>query len=1036
MEDFNFRFPPGKYPTVHQLFTAIAENFSSSIYIQHWKDPNDDHPSSLTYHEVDVITNNLARRLHNEYGLHGQPVAYLADHSIQYGFFLIALVKLGCRIMLLSPKNSEAAIVDLMKRTDTKFLLHNKRFEKEANSVVDQIDGVASFLAFDVDIEKFKELDNDAQSIPFMDDSSENPTEKIAFIIHSSGTTGFPKPIYLSNRYMVHMLNSYANMFEPVESPKILSLAPLYHVMGIVLFAFGILGGTYVFPTNFPPLANTVIESIKKSQANCMIVTPVLLEQLAESIKADNADVDVLKNLKLTCFGGAPLQQQVGNILIEHGMNIKSAYGSTEIGVVAVADRDASCKDFASLKLHLSQKYYMMEDTEYGSEVKQLVILPNSPFMATNVSNRPDGSYATNDLWTPHPGKPGYWTICGRADDTLIMSNGEKTNPVPMEAAMRNFHRIIEHCAVIGQGRAATSVLVQLDVEEAMRRDIYDILNIVEAAVDVANQDAPAHSKIVFPDMVKILPLLERLPVTDKGTISRKKAEKQYGDYVEIMYDAFFNKSSDLQQDKGSEKLPQEPKAISDFLKSVIAKLIKVKPSQVHDTVNVFDQGLDSLLAVQLRNSIVKNIKDVPTNFVFQNSTIESMTQAICKGSEGADNGVESSYRTTKQLLAKYLNLIDVKMPRPTKSYQKNKQGEVAVLTGATGSLGALLLQDLLQNKSVRKVYTLVRGKDGIGRLKKAFTDRALDTRLLKSSKLHIYPFDQAKESLGLDRDQYRNIQTEATMICHCAWMLDFLQPVTYYEKECINGLFNLLQLAYNGGKNSMRFHFISSVSASMAMKGDVLEQPLPDDPSCAAPMGYAQSKYIAEHLMRYVTEAKNIQGYVERVGQMSGDTINGYWNPQEQYPLMVAGGAVHMKKMPAMNIEIDWIPLDYSAAAIVEIMMNTANDAPSPTESIFHIVNPNSVAWMDFLQALQANGLKFSQVSPEEWMNELSEDDSNPAFKLISFYQDVFGNVEMPSWVTTKTQSVSRKLKATPKLDATMVGKYLQYWKRIGFFN
>jgi hypothetical protein len=139
---------------------------------------------------------------------------------------------------------------------------------------------------------------------------------------------------------------------------------------------------------------------------------------------------------------------------------------------------------------------------------------------------------------------------------------------------------------------------------------------------------------------------------------------------------------------------------------------------------------------------------------------------------------------------------------------------------------------------------------------------------------------------------------------------------------------------------------------------------------------------------------------------------------------------------MPAMNVEIDWIPLDYAATAIVEIMMNTANDAPSPTGSIFHIVSPNRVTWMDFLHALQANGLTFSQVSPEEWINELSEDDSNPAFKLISFYEDVFGNVEMPSWVTTKTQSVSRKLKATPKLDAAMVGKYLQYWKRIGFFN
>jgi hypothetical protein len=47
-----------------------------------------------------------------------------------------------------------------------------------------------------------------------------------------------------------------------------------------------------------------------------------------------------------------------------------------------------------------------------------------------------------------------------------------------MEAAMRSFHGLIEHCAVIGHGRAATSALVQLNVEEAMKRDIYDILKI------------------------------------------------------------------------------------------------------------------------------------------------------------------------------------------------------------------------------------------------------------------------------------------------------------------------------------------------------------------------------------------------------------------------------------------------------------------------------------------------------------------------------------------------------------------------------
>jgi hypothetical protein len=139
---------------------------------------------------------------------------------------------------------------------------------------------------------------------------------------------------------------------------------------------------------------------------------------------------------------------------------------------------------------------------------------------------------------------------------------------------------------------------------------------------------------------------------------------------------------------------------------------------------------------------------------------------------------------------------------------------------------------------------------------------------------------------------------------------------------------------------------------------------------------------------------------------------------------------------MPMMDAQIDWIPLDFSASSIVEIMQNTANDAPSSKESIFHIVSPNTVTWMDFLHALHDNGLEFENVSSEEWIKELSEDDTNPAFKLISFYQDVMGGTTMPVWLTTKTQRVSKKLATTPKLDAGLVGKYIQHWRDTHFFN
>lgn len=44
-------------------------------------------------------------------------------------------------------------------------------------------------------------------------------------------------------------------------------------------------------------------------------------------------------------------------------------------------------------------------------------------------TNRPDGSYATKDLFLRHSVHPNWYKYCGRLDDTLVQVLGEKTNP-------------------------------------------------------------------------------------------------------------------------------------------------------------------------------------------------------------------------------------------------------------------------------------------------------------------------------------------------------------------------------------------------------------------------------------------------------------------------------------------------------------------------------------------------------------------------------------------------------------------------------
>lgn len=131
---------------------------------------------------------------------------------------------------------------------------------------------------------------------------------------------------------------------------------------------------------------------------------------------------------------------------------------------------------------------------------------------------------------------------------------------------------------------------------------------------------------------------------------------------------------------------------------------------------------------------------------------------------------------------------------------------------------------------------------------------------------------------LGFGQERYHYLQNEVTIIQHCAWLLDLNMPIDHYDKECIAPFYNLLKFAYKQ-ENPMHVHFISSVSAAAnnANKDNqASEEPLPMDAHIAMGMGYGQSKFIVEILLNYLKIEKNIPCYIERLGQICGDSING----------------------------------------------------------------------------------------------------------------------------------------------------------------
>lgn len=66
---------------------------------------------------------------------------------------------------------------------------------------------------------------------------------------------------------------------------------------------------------------------------------------------------------------------------------------------------------------------------------------------------------AIKDLYAKHPTLPDRWLYRGRTDDVLVLSNGEKVNPLDMEACLNN-HPVVKASVVVSTLYAGFFLLV------------------------------------------------------------------------------------------------------------------------------------------------------------------------------------------------------------------------------------------------------------------------------------------------------------------------------------------------------------------------------------------------------------------------------------------------------------------------------------------------------------------------------------------------------------------------------------------------
>ncbi|GAC98281.1 NRPS-like enzyme [Pseudozyma hubeiensis SY62] len=775
----------------------------------------------------------------------------------------------------------------------------------------------------------------------------------------------------------------------------------------------------------------------------------------------------------------------IGNRLVrQYNVVLCLGYGASEIAGVMSSARDyANDKDWEYLRPYKSFRPFMKFENRGDDLTGPFELIVRAGWPCITVPNREDGSYATKDLFVPHPSIPEAYKCVGRADDTLVHINGEKTNPVPVELEMRASPYVAE-CLVFGAIRSQAGVLIvpsdlavrtveaQATSLEAVEQKLSKLL---WAAVESANKEAPSHSQII-PELVKVLPAGTSFPSADKGSLIRPKVVQAFQREIDQVYEAY-EAGSNSMDDVVKIKLLDMATSIevtAQVISEVSQRSVSALTSNLKDT-DFVDLGIDSLKSTRVRNMLQKRLElpsDLPSNLVFEHPSVVQLAGFLFKHSSGTANGrsngdsQRSENRKAVELLEEFKGQI-LKRDRPTLAAAARDDAvkHTVVLTGSTGSLGAHLVDQLARINQVETVICLDRAKndeDARKRTEDSLLTRGLGKldRLASSTSTTIMCLaaELAEPQLGLQDSSWKLLSSKTTCVIHNGWPVNFNMAVQSFRSPIL-GSVNLINLvAQSPATARPRFIFSSSISTIAGKICSQVDEEYPVDIGDAANMGYGRSKWVVEKLCEYAQQhiGDGFDAVIARIGQMVGDRRSGIWNETEAWPLMLKS-AQTIGCLPELDERISWQPVDDSAFFVAGMVM------PPRLEGVFHVFNSAASSHselIDLLKKPENLGDSFEVVARNEWLRRLSESDPdprrNPTIKLLEHYRAQYGQAQTngngasdrpidKEKIITNDRLLGAfgqlglqreaELKLVP-IDASLIHNMISAWRRSGFLS
>ncbi|TDV59140.1 non-ribosomal peptide synthetase [Pseudomonas sp. LP_7_YM] len=814
--------------------------------------------------------------------------------------------------------------------------------------------------------------------------------------LYTSGTTGHPKGVMLSQRNLSHFTAWYADYVSLSEQSRVLQFSTLSFDSSVIdIFPTLLSGAELVVACEDHRRDPLQLMQLLKQNLSHAFLPPALLSILP---------MDEALTLEHLCTGGDVCEPHVIERLAAQ-CQFHNLYGPTEATVLITAGQFYPGSSNRNLGRPIANSQLLILDDHMQPVAEQTLgeLYIVGPGVCLGYIHNPTLTAARyvqielgngERLRAYRTGDIGKWTAEG------VELSGRRDNQVKIRG-FRVEPEEIEHCLRDSQLYRQVAVVV-----DEQRRVLAFVAQPHGAEPDAACQLLKAHVERLLPDYMRPTAYTElaEMPFASNGKVDRKALLQLPVKLVEHV--------ARRQPETESERL----------LLAMWANLLDLPPGDISTEESFFNLGGHSILLSQMLLGIRQRFgRSIAINRFIEAPTLINLASLI-------DSNGSTSWKVSAQAIQ------DATIALQLPALPAGRLGDVhkVIVTGANGFLGVHIVQALLA-WGATEVACLVRESHGMtaqDRFGQALRENRLEH--LDLSRVRVYAADITRPQLGLSDDVYERLDGEFGALVHNAANVNHVQDYESLAKDNVAPIFECLRLCE--GRSKKVFNFISTLSASSAVgaDGSVLEAPAAQTPPIYIKNGYNLSKWVAERILQQARE-QGAWVNVYRPGNIAFNSVTGVCQPHKNRLMLMLKGSMQLGQVPDFPMAFDLMPVDFLARFI-----GFHASRYQPDRAVFNLHNPEPLSWAGYVDAFREAGREFEMVSIAHWQTQLSRVDSqNALFGVLGFYLDGveedIGDISMIAHPNALA-GVQRMGEPYPQKTPALLRKGCDYLKEIDF--